>query len=57
MMAIDTAGEGLGVEAIQTDGRPLIPSVIFSMHKIKDSVEGHWQTTNKGTNKIWVEGN
>ena len=56
MMAVDTAGEGLGVEAIQTDGRPLIPSVIFSMHKIKDSVGGHWQTTNKGTNKIWVEG-
>jgi hypothetical protein len=26
------------------------------MHKIKDAVEGHWQTTNKGTNKIWVEG-
>jgi len=57
MMAVDTVGEGLGIEAIQTDGRPLIPSVIFSMHKIKDAVEGHWQTTNKGTNKIWVEGN
>jgi hypothetical protein len=56
MMAVDTVGEGLGIEAIQTDGRPLIPSVIFSMHKIKDSVDGHWQTTNKGTNKVWVEG-
>jgi hypothetical protein len=56
MMAVDSAGEGIGVEAIKTDGRPLIPSVIFSMHKIKDSVDGHWQSTNKGTNKIWVEG-
>jgi hypothetical protein len=56
MMAVDKAGEGLGIEAIQTDGRPLIPSIIYSMHKIKDAVEGHWQTTNKGTNKIWVEG-
>ncbi len=56
MMAIDTVGDGLGIEAIQTDGRPLIPSIIFSMHKIKDSVDGHWQTTQKGTNNIWVEG-
>ena len=56
MMAVDKVGEGLGIEAIKTDGRPLIPSIIFSMHKIKDAVEGHWQTTNKGTNKIWVEG-
>jgi len=56
MMAVDKAGEGLGIEAIATDGRPLIPSIILSMHKIKDSVEGQWQTTQKGTNKIWVEG-
>jgi hypothetical protein len=56
MMAVDTVGDGLGIEAIQTDGRPLIPSIIFSMHKIKDAVEGHWQNTNKGTNKVWVEG-
>ena len=56
MMAVNKAGEGLGIEAIQTDGRPLIPSIIYSMHKIKDTVDGHWQTTNKGTNKIWVEG-
>jgi hypothetical protein len=56
MMAVEKTGEGLGIEAIQAEGRPLIPSIIFSMHKIKDAVEGHWQTTNKGTNKIWVEG-
>jgi len=57
MMAVSKAGEGLGVEAIKTDGRPLIPSIIFSMHKIKDSVEGHWVSTQKGTKKMWIEGN
>ena len=56
MMAVEKTGEGLGIEAIRTEGRPLIPSIIFSMHKIKDSVEGHWISTQKGTNKVWVEG-
>ncbi len=56
MMAVEKTGEGLGVEAIQTPGRPLIPSIIFSMHKIKDHVECHWVSTQKGTKKIWVEG-
>jgi len=55
MMAISQAGEGLGVEAIKTKGRPLIPSIIFSMHKIKDSVDGHWISTQKGTKKMWIE--
>ena len=45
MMAVSKAGEGLGIEAIKTEGRPLIPSIIFSVHKIKDSVEGHWVST------------
>ena len=57
MMAIDKTGEGLGIEAIKSSDRPLIPSIIFSMHKIKDSVDGHWISTEKGTKKIWVEGN
>jgi len=56
MMAVEKTGEGLGIEAIKTPGRPLIPSIIFSMHKIKDQQEGHWATVNKGTKKIWVEG-
>ena len=56
MMAVEKTGEGLGIEAIKTEGRPLIPSIIFSMHKIKDHTEGHWATTQKGTKKIWVEG-
>jgi len=56
MMAVEKTGEGLGIEAIKTEGRPLIPSIIFSMHKIKDSVEGRWISTQKGTNKVWVEG-
>ncbi len=55
MMAVSHVGDGLGVEAIQTEGRPLIPSIIFSMHKIKDSVEGHWVSTQKGTKKMWIE--
>ncbi len=55
MMAVEKSGEGLGIEAIKTEGRPLIPSIIFSMHKIKDSVEGHWVNTQRGTNKVWVE--
>ena len=56
MMAVEKAGEGLGIEAIKTEGRPLIPSIIFSMHKIKDYTEGHWVSTHKGTKKMWVEG-
>ena len=56
MMAIEKAGEGLGIEAIKSTDRPLIPSIIFSMHKIKDSVDGHWVSSQKGTKKIWVEG-
>ncbi len=55
MMAVSDAGNGLGVEAIKTEGRPLIPSIIFSMHKIKDSVEGHWVSGSRGTKKVWIE--
>ena len=55
MMAISKAGEGIGIEAIKSTDRPLIPSIIFSMHKIKDSVDGHWISTQKGTNKVWVD--
>ena len=56
MMAVEKTGEGLGIEAIKTLNRPLIPSIILSMHKIKDSMEGHWISTEKGTKKLWVEG-
>jgi hypothetical protein len=56
MMAVEKTGEGLGIEAIKTEGRPLIPSIIFSMHKIKDHQEGHWVSVDKGTKKMWVEG-
>jgi len=56
MMAIEKTGEGLGIEAIKTPGRPLIPSIIFSMHKIKDHTDGHWVGTQRGTKKLWVEG-
>ncbi len=57
MMAVSKAGEGIGIEAIKSTDRPLIPSIIFSMHKIKDSVDGHWISTQKGTKKVWVDGN
>jgi len=57
MMAVDKTGEGLGIEAIKSKDRPLIPSIIFSMHKIKDSAEGHWISTQKGTKKVWIDGN
>ena len=56
MMAVEKTDEGLGIEAIQTKGRPLIPSIIFSMHKIKDESSGRWVSAEKGTKKIWVEG-
>ena len=56
MMAVEKTGEGLGIEAIKTQGRPLIPSIIFSMHKIKEETHGHWASVDKGTKKMWVEG-
>ena len=56
MMAVEKTGQGLGIEAIRSEDRPLIPSIIFSMHKIKDHTEGHWVSTQKGTKKVWVEG-
>lgn len=55
MMAVDKEGEGLGIEAIKSNDRPLIPSIILSIHKIKDSVGGHWLSTEKGTKKIWMK--
>jgi len=36
MMSVETSDEGLGIEAIKPDGEPLIPSIIFSLHKIKE---------------------
>ena len=55
MMTVEVADEGLGIEAIHPTGEPLIPSIIFSMHKIKDTVAGHYVTSGKGTGRIWVE--
>jgi len=36
MMAVEAPNEGLGIEAIHPKGEPTIPSIIFSMHKIKE---------------------
>ncbi len=35
MMSVETPNEGLGIETIRPEGEPTIPSIIFSMHKIK----------------------
>ncbi len=55
MMSVEVPDEGLGIEAIHPTGEPLIPSIIFSMHKIKDGVSGHFVTGSRGTAKVWVE--
>jgi len=36
MMSVEAANEGLGIETINPEGEPTIPSIIFSMHKIKE---------------------
>ena len=55
MMSVEVPDEGLGIEAIHPTGEPLIPSIIFSMHKIKDVTAGHYVTSGKGTGRVWVE--
>ncbi|MGI0057134.1 MAG: hypothetical protein ACREAK_07140 [Nitrosarchaeum sp.] len=54
MMAVGKTGDGLGIEAIKTPGRPLIPSIIFSMHKIKDGNGSSWVTSQRGTKKVLI---
>ena len=36
MMSVEVSDEGLGIETINPEGEPTIPSIIFSMHKIKE---------------------
>jgi len=55
MMSVEVSDEGLGIEAIHPTGEPLIPSIIFSMHKIKDVTAGHFVTAGRGTGRVWVE--
>jgi len=55
MMSVEVADEGLGIEAIHPTGEPLIPSIIFSMHKIKDTTSGHFVSAGRGTGRVWVE--
>ena len=54
MMSVEVPDEGLGIEAIHPTGEPLIPSIIFSMHKIKDMSEVHYISTAKGTRRMKV---
>ncbi len=55
MMSVEVDDEGLGIEAIHPTGEPLIPSIIFSMHKIKDTTTGHYVSAGRGTGRVWVE--
>jgi hypothetical protein len=54
MMVINKIGE-LRIEAIKSIDRHLIPNIIFSIHKIKDSGDGHLASTQKDVKKIRVE--
>ncbi len=56
MMSVEVPDEGLGIEAIHPTGEPLIPSIIFSMHKIKDMSEVHYISTAKGTKRMKING-
>jgi len=56
MMSVEVPDEGLGIEAIHPTGEPLIPSIIFSMHKIKDMSEVHYISTAKGTRRMKING-
>ena len=56
MMAVENAGVGLGIKAIKTQCRPLIPSTISSMHKIKEETHRYWVSMDGDTKKIWVKG-
>jgi len=55
MMSVEVPDEGLGIEAIHPTGEPLIPSIILSMHKIKDVTQGRYVSSGKGTRRVWVE--
>jgi len=46
----------MGTTTIVTASPTLIPSIIFSMHKIKEQVNGHWVSVDNGTKKMWIEG-
>ena len=56
MMCVESGAEGLGIETLFPNGRPVIPSIIVSLLKISEiHSEGHWVDTGKGTGRVWVE--
>ena len=55
MMSVEVPDEGLGIEAIHPKGEPLIPSIIFSMHKIKEQQIRRYVTTRRGTGLMVVD--
>ncbi len=54
MMCVEVASEGLGIETIHPEGRPLIPSIILSILRIQEVTKGHWIPTGRGAGK-WIE--
>lgn len=54
MMCVEVADEGLGIETIRPDGRPLVPSIILSILRIQEVTKGHWIPTGRGGGK-WIE--
>ena len=55
MMCVESTADGLGIETLFPNGRPVIPSIIVSLLKIKDQTGGHWVSTEKGTRRVWRE--
>jgi len=50
MMSVEVPNEGLGIEAIRPNGEPVIPSIIYSMHKIGEA--GRFVSTGRGQVKF-----
>jgi hypothetical protein len=55
IMTVEKTDEVFGIEAIRTVNIPLIPSIVFLIHKIKDHVDMHRASVNKDTKEAGVE--
>ena len=55
MMCVESTADGLGIETLYPNGRPVIPSIIVSLLKIRDQTGGQWVSTGKGTGRMWQE--
>jgi len=51
MMSVESASDGLGIEALNPKGEPTVPSIIYSMHLIRE-----WDTmTSKEKPRVGVQ--